>query len=496
MRRLIICTCILVTYPLLQQTAAQTPDMGKSRQAGRVSFEPYLLKSGSQEIAAELGHLVVKENRRQPDSKPIELAFVRLKSTAAKPGYPVVYLDGGPGSSAINIARFPEYFQAFLKLREVGDVILLDQRGVGRSRPGLLRLSSELLPANVFVSRETALQAITERVQQAVAYFRGQGVDITAYNTVESAHDIEDLRRALGAEKLNLVGFSYGTHLGLAVIRYHGDSLNRVALVGTEGPNHTRKLPSTSDAALRRLAALAAQDPQISGSMPDLFGTLKQVLERLEKEPVIIRLVRRGSDEPVDVRVGRFGLQMILMQALGDTNDLPVFPALIYTMSQGDYSILKRFVERRYLQYSTGVSLMQMVMDASSGATRARDEQSAREAETALLGDAMNSPFPAIGVLFGNPDLGDKYRAEIHTSVPTLFISGTLDNNTPPAQADEVRRTFKQSTHLIVENAGHESRLVNASVQQAISDYLNGRDVSQVKVSLPPLKFRPLPQKN
>lgn len=99
MRRLIICTCILVTYPLLQQTAAQTPDMGKSRQAGSVSFEPYLLKSGSQEIAAELGHLVVKENRRQPDSKPIELAFVRLKSTAAKPGYPVVYLDGGPGSS-------------------------------------------------------------------------------------------------------------------------------------------------------------------------------------------------------------------------------------------------------------------------------------------------------------------------------------------------------------------------------------------------------------
>ena len=60
--------------------------------------------------------------------------------------------------------------------------------------------------------------------------------------------------KALGTEKVNLVGFSYGTHLGLACIRYHGENLNRVVLVGTEGPDHTNKLPFTSDASLKRLA--------------------------------------------------------------------------------------------------------------------------------------------------------------------------------------------------------------------------------------------------
>ena len=68
---------------------------------------------------------------------------------------------------------------------------------------------------------------------------------------------------------------------------------------------------------------------------------------------------------------------------------------------------------------------------------------------------------------------------EIRTNVPTLFISGSLDNNTPPFQADEVRRTFRSSTHLIVENAGHESMVVDSRVQQTIVDYLRGGDVSK-----------------
>ncbi len=132
---------------------------------------------------------------------------------------------------------------------------------------------------------------------------------------------------------------------------------------------------------------------------------------------------------------------------------------------------------------------MHLVMDASSGATRARDAQIAREARTALLGNVMNFPHPEIGAVFANPDLGDEFRAPIHTAVPTLFISGTLDNNTPPFQADGVRRTFKRSAHLIVENAGHESMLVEPRVQQAVVDFLRGQDVSRVRIALPPLKL-------
>src|SRR5215204_1912346 len=248
---------------LAGSAAAQT-----ERKEGEIWFEPFKTEVGGQALEGELGHLIVRENRRSAKSNLIELAFVRLKSASEKPGFPVVYLDGGPGSSAIGLARVPDYFQAFQKLREVGDVILLDQRGVGRSKPNLMQLSTESLPRDVFADREVTLRAFKERARSAADYFRLQGVDILAYNTIESAADVEDLRKALGAEKINLVGFSYGTHLGLATIRYHGKNLNRVVLIGTEGPDHTDKLPSTSDESIKRLARIVASDAEIGAKMP------------------------------------------------------------------------------------------------------------------------------------------------------------------------------------------------------------------------------------
>lgn len=483
---------LFLTLLLFSVASAQTTPA--DRKDGDLKFEPFTIPFEGQNVAAELGRLVVRENRSNPKTNLIELAFVRLKSTAEKPGFPVVYLDGGPGSSAINIARAPEYMRAFMKLRDVGDVILLDQRGVGRSKPNLSRLSSEALPLDVFADNDVALRAFRERTVAAVNYFRSQGVDIQAYNTIESANDVDDVRKALGAEKLNLVGFSYGTHLGLACIRYHGPNLNRVVLIGTEGPDHTNKLPSTSDTSLKRLAKLAAAAPELEGKVPDLVGMLREVLTRLEKEPVTVQVTDQRTKKPVDLKIGKSGLQFLIMRDLGDSNDLPIFPAWFYTMHHGDYSILSRFAEKRYNQFGAGISLMTVVMDASSGTTKARMAKIEEEAKTAMLGHMVNFPFPGIDEAVGSPDLGDKFRSPIHTSVPTLFFSGTLDNNTPPFQADEVRKTFRNSTHLIVENAGHESMLVDTRVQQAIVEYLRGGDVSKTKIALPPLKFNELPK--
>src|SRR5215216_747445 len=385
---------------------------------GGLTFEPYEYKVGGQSIEGEMGRLIVKENRSNPSSNLVELAFVRLKSTAARPGPPVIYLEGGPGSSAINIARIPEYMRAFTRLREVGDVILLDQRGVGYSRPNLNRLA-RVLPPDFFINQENAARVLKERTRDAAEYFRKQGIDLSAYNSVESADDVDDLRKALGAERMNLLGFSYGTHLGLAVIRRHGERVNRAALIGTDGPDHTQKLPSTSQNQIERISKLAAADEIVGSKVPDFKGLLKRVLDRLETQPATVRITDRRSNKPVDVKVGKFGLQLILMIDLGDTNDVPIFPALLHTIDKGDYSILARFVEKRYNQFSAGVPVMMLVMDSSSGASERRQEQIKLEARDSLLGNVMG--FLDVGEIFGNPDLGDKYRSPIRTSVPTLF---------------------------------------------------------------------------
>jgi pimeloyl-ACP methyl ester carboxylesterase len=222
-----------------------------------------------------------------------------------------------------------------------------------------------------------------------------------------------------------------------------------------------------------------------------MTALLKRVLDRLEKEPVTLPITAAATNEKLNVIVGKFALQLIIEQDLGDTNDLPVFPALFYSMDKGDYSILQRFVEKRFTR-RTGLPILKDVMDLASGTTRERQERIRREAKRTLLGNVMNFPYPDIGEAYGHPDLGDQFRSPVRTNVPTLFISGTLDANTPPSQAEEVRKGFARSVHLIVENAGHESMLPDQLVQRTILDFFRGRDVKHVKVSLPALRFSPI----
>ena len=137
---------------------------------------------------------------------------------------------------------------------------------------------------------------------------------------------------------------------------------------------------------------------------------------------------------------------------------------------------------------------MTVMVDNASGVTAARRKQIEREAKTSIIGDMMNFPSFFIPGISEGTDLGDDFRSPLKTDVPTLFVSGDLDNNTQPFQAEEIRKTFKTSTHIIIGNAGHESTLIVPQVQQAVVDFLNGKDVSTFKFNHPPLKFIPLPE--
>ena len=459
----------------------------------KIEFTPAEMTDYSgKKVPIERGKLAVPENRNKPGSRVIELAVVRLKSKAEKPGAPIVYLSGGPGGSAIGEATQLDYLgRLFEQMQQTHDVILMDQRGTGRSAP-LIWLSPAALPTDFFLSEQKATEYAREWSKLAVAQFKSHGVDLTGYNSVESADDLNDLRLALGASKLNLIGHSYGTHLGLATIRRHAAHLESVVLVGTECLDCTDKLPSTYDAQMRKLSDLAAQDPGVNGKVPDMFALFQRLLAKLEKEPLTVTVQNQRTKQPVDVKVGKYGLQLLVRFDIGDGNDFPDFPRLFYTLDKGDTSVLKKYVGKRYNQLGRGVSGMSMMMDLFSGASPERTARIQKEAATALFGNVMNLPA-GIAELWGNPDLGEAYRAPLLASTRTLFISGTLDSNTPPYQAEEVRWGFSNGAHLIVEYAGHEDMLPNPEVQAAILDFFNGKDVSQVRVSLGKPKFKPVP---
>lgn len=489
-RAFLISVATLLSSAMIAPTSAQD----QHRAAQQIRFSPYdWTDSRGQKVDAEIGKLRVPENRAKSRSAQIELTVVRLKTGSSNPGPPVLYLAGGPGSSAIGEGQFPFMKPLVDRLLENHDVILMDQRGTGSSSPPVLWLSPSPLPTDVFESESRMVEVIREGMAKAIESFKKRGIDLTGYSTVESADDLNDLREALGLTKMSLLGFSYGTHFALATIRRHAAHLDSVVLVGTEGPNHTLKLPSVYDAQLRKLSDLAAADPNVAGKVPDMVSLLRRVLDNLDRKPVRVQIRSQRAGELVEVPVGRFALQLLVRMDVGDGNDFPEFPLLFYTIDRGDYSILRKYVAKRYNQFSRGLSGMTAMMDLYSGATAERVARIRREAATAILGNAMNFPDMYVADLWGNPDLGDDYRGPLLSSTRTLFISGTLDSNTPPYQAEEIRWGFVNGAHLVVEYAGHEDMLPQVKVQSAIVDFLNGKDVSQTRISLGRPRFKAIP---
>lgn len=444
---------------------------------------------GGQKYTFERGFLRVAENRAKSNSNTIELAVMRIKSKAANPLSPLIYLSGGPGQSALAEIRFPFMIKLFEQILQSRDVVLFDQRGVGQSKPAVVWRSDESLPADVFESEDKAIKFIRSQHSKAVISFRERGIDLTGYNTNESADDINDLRQAIGAKKINLLGFSYGTHLGLATIRRHSEYLESVMLLGTEGLDQTYKLPSVYNNQLKKLSELASQDESVKEKVPDMVALLKRVMDKLEKEPVTISVQDLRKNQPVDLKIGKYGLQFLIRLDVGDSNDFIDFPRLLYTIDKGDYAILKNYAERRYNQFGQGVSGMSVMMDLFSGGSRERLEQIKRESKDSILGNTVNMMDLNIADIWGNPDLGNDYRKPLKTNIRTLFVSGILDSNTPTEQTEEIRNGFSNSSHLILQYGGHEDYLPNHDVQKVIVEFLNGKDFGTQTINQTKPKF-------
>ncbi|MBV8516034.1 MAG: alpha/beta hydrolase [Acidobacteria bacterium] len=454
-----------------------------------IRWEPFALPPEARDLHADLGHLTVPLNRAHPDAGSAELAFVRLRAGDGSANPPIVYLAGGPGNSGVDAARNPYALPSLARLARVGDVILLDQRGIGLSTPHVACKATPLPPRERFIALPAAVARYAERTRACVAELASNGIDVSAFNVRESAADVDELRQALGVPKVSLLAHSYGTYLALSVIRDYGANIHRAVLLGTAGPNDMRKLPLMLDTQLGKLALLAAGDPAVGRDVPDLAALLRRVLDKLEKKPIDVTVTDRATKELVTFPVGPDTLRSFLVADIGDGNDFPFFPALLLTIERGDPSILEWFAEKRYNQRAAGVDLMVLGMRCSAGATAARDREIEREASLSLFRNAVNFPFPDACNALPSIDLGDAFRAPIVSNASVLFMSGTLDSNTPPYQAEAVRWGMPNATHLIVDNAGHEDLEPNEDVQAIIADYLAGKDVAQRRVSLPKPHF-------
>ena len=167
-------------------------------------------------VSAERGWLEVPVHHGRADSGRIRLPVVRVKSTNPAPGPPIVFLAGGPGNAGTRLLAGGLYPHA-ARLSQYADVIAFDQRGAGSSEPSLTVPGRLDLPASLSVDSPEARRRMVDVAAAIRTTITERGIDLNAYNTLESAEDVELLRRALGVDRIVLWAHSYGTHLALAV---------------------------------------------------------------------------------------------------------------------------------------------------------------------------------------------------------------------------------------------------------------------------------------
>jgi pimeloyl-ACP methyl ester carboxylesterase len=289
-------------------------------------------------------------------------------------------------------------------------------------------------------------------------------------------------------EQVDLLGYSFGTVLATTVLRRHPERVRRAVLVGTETADEWGSLPTLLETQIEKLAHLAAADPGVNHAVPDMAALLARVLAKLEREPLFVDVRDQRTGAQVTLPLGRFGLEFLLRIDLGDGHDFPLFPALLWTLDQGRTDLVRPLLEKRYNQLARGVSAMASTMRASYGPAAWLRARIAAESEACLLRETVNYFDLDLGEAWGVSALA-ALQEPLVCAVPALFVSGTLDSNAPPYQAEKLRYGFLDSAHMIVDWAGHEDLLTDPGVRAVIARFLAGEDVRAARVERAPPKF-------
>ena len=451
-------------------------------------YEAYSIASpwGPPILAAKLGRIQVLENRASGSPRVIELAFVRIPATASKPAAPILWLSGGPGASATADLQTPA-LELFLELRRLADVIVLDQRGTGLSVPRLDCPGKIRMPLEVATDRQSALDTLERAARACSDRWRAEGVDLSAYSVRESAEDIEDLRKALGAPKLSLLAGSWGTHLALAAIRAHGATIERAALIGVIGPDHLYGSPADVEARLARVSEIARRDPNVARSLPDPLESARRAIERLRREPRTVNLPASDGGT-IAVAVGSYELAWYLRSLLTSPETISHVPAFLAALEAGDFRELA--VVAFHWRSAPAPPASVFTARCASGASPARLARIERESRESMLGETRSYADERVCRALGVAPLPDSYRAAVVSAVPALFVSGTLDGDTPESNAIEVSRGFANAELLSIENAPHMLLgFTEAAARTAIARFLEGKSPKASRLALSAITF-------
>lgn len=400
---------------------------------------------------AQCGTYEVFEDRAAKTGRKISLRVVVVPALAAQAEPdPLVLLAGGPGQAA---SRVSQVLPALERIRRKRDIVLVDQRGTGDSHP----LECEPHPLEEGLAARFDTSGAVEKLRRCR---EGWAADVRQYTTPHAMDDLDEVRAALGYDKVNLWGVSYGTRAALVYMRQHPDRVRTAILDGVAPMSLYLPLNAPRDGqhALDSLLAHCAKDAACAKAYPDLRPRTEALLEKLAAEPARIRVPHPRTGVPEDLVLSRTAFLSELFSQLYSPELASLVPLTLDRAARGDWA---PFVALAVGQSeSAGHTVSHGLYYAIVCAEDAPFFDAAaveREAKGTWFGPDMGLETLAICADWPRAPLPQGYREPVASDVPTLLLSGELDPVTPPAWGEDAKRTLRRSLHVVVPGVGHNT---------------------------------------
>jgi pimeloyl-ACP methyl ester carboxylesterase len=389
---------------------------------------------------------------------------------------PVFWLHGGPGAPATQAA--PAARGGFLELlRKDRDLVFVDQRGTGDSNglqcdlgddPGELRtFFGPLFPAE-------KVRTCREQLEKRA--------DLKLYTTPIAMDDLDEVRAALGYEKINLVAASYGTIAALVYLRQHGDHVRSVFLAGVANTNIRQPLPFAPAAqhAFDLLSEDCAADEGCHNAFPKLKSEFAAVLAKFDQGPVTAALINPATKHPEQVQITRGNFVERLRLLLYTTTFARFVPFVIHRAFQNDFLPFESLA----VSYNPGGLLargMYMTVTCSESIPFITNADIKKQTRATFVGPERVRSHIRACQTWPQGDIPRSYVRPVQSRVPVLMISGGLDGSTPPWLGAEAMAHLSHARQVKIRYYGHQ--LDSPCVWKILSDFVTAGTAEQIDTS-------------
>ena len=452
-RKLLITTAVLVCAAGLATAAfIQAKQSGSTSQsASRLSLKPCQVPGVDGE--ARCGTYEVFENRATRSGRTIQLKIMVLKALGNFPAPDAIFvLHGGPGAAATGLVQLAR--NGILEPGRLDrDLVFVDQRGTGESNgltcdvgddpTDLATFFGEILPRD-------RVRSCREKLESKA--------DLRLYTTPIAMDDLDEVRAALGYDKIDLVGLSYGTFAAQIYMRQHPEHVRSVFLVGVATPNIKQPLlfPRSAQHAMDMLFVDCAADDLCHRSFPDLEKEFASVLARFDSGPLLVELIDPATKRKEKVKLFRSSFVEHLRLAMYTTGSQSFVPLIIHRAFANDYLPF----EAAALRLNPGTSVargMYFTVTCSEGVRFITEEEVADQTRGTFVGPERVRLHMAACQEWPKGEIAPNYIDLVKSDLPVLMISGEVDGSSPPWFGENAVKFLPNGRQLKIRYLGHQA---------------------------------------